>query len=66
MVFKLLLAFCFYLPFQIALNPSAEIDLASGRVFILLLLFSWLAESLKNKQLIIKNSGINFFIVSFL
>jgi len=66
MLFNLALIFCFYSPFQLALNPSAGIDLASGRVFILLLFFLWLAESLKNKKLIIKSSATNFFVVSFL
>ena len=66
MVSKLLLIFSFYLPFQLALNPSAEVDLASGRVFILLLLFLWLAEGLKKRKLVIKNSSINFFIIGFL
>ncbi len=66
MLFKLLLVFCFYLPFQLALNPSAGIDLASGRIFILLLLFIWLAESLKKKRINIGNTKTNFFIICFL
>ena len=66
MLFKLLLIFCFYLPFQLALNPSTGIDLASGRIFILLLLFIWLAESLKKKKVNIGNTKTNFFILCFL
>jgi O-antigen ligase len=66
MLFKLLLIFCFYLPFQLALNPSTGIDLASGRIFILLLFFIWLAESLKNKKINIGNTQANFFIICFL
>ncbi len=66
MLDKLLLFFCFYLPFQIALNPSAGIDLASSRIFILALFFVWLAESLRRKMLRIGGSKINFFILGFL
>lgn len=66
MLFNLLLIFCFYLPFQIALNPSAGIDLASGRIFIILLFFLWLADGLKNKKLVLRGGKINFFIFSFL
>lgn len=66
MLFSLLLIFCFYLPFQLALNPTAGVDLASGRIFILLLLFFWLADGLKNRKLFVRNNFVNFFIVSFL
>lgn len=66
MLFKLLLIFCFYLPFQIALNPSAGIDLASGRVFILLLFFLWLAAGLKNRRIFLRGGKADFFIFSFL
>ena len=66
MFFRLCLIFCFYLPFQLALNPSSGIDLASGRVFILLLFFVWLLEGLKNRKLLIGNSLANFFAVCFL
>jgi len=41
----------FYLPFQIALNIAAGFDVASGRVFILLLFAVWIFRSLKNKKL---------------
>lgn len=53
MLYKLLLFFCLYLPFQIALNPAEGIDLASGRVFIILLFLLWLISGLKNKKLFI-------------
>ena len=66
MFFRLCLIFCFYLPFQLALNPSAGIDLASGRVFILLLFFMWLLEGLKKRTLLIRNGLVNFFVVCFL
>jgi O-antigen ligase len=62
----MLLIFCAYLPFQFALNPSVGIDLASSRVFILLLFFVWLAESLKKRKLFLQNSQVNFFLVCFL
>ncbi len=66
MLFKLILIFCAYLPFQIALNPGAGVDLASSRVFILLAFFAWLVGSLKRKKLSIQNSRTNFFLASFL
>ena len=63
---KFLLILSFYLPFQIALNPMEGIDLASIRVFILLLFFIWLAKSLKQKELIITSSPQTYLISSFL
>jgi putative inorganic carbon (hco3(-)) transporter len=66
MLFKLFLFFCLFLPLQIALNPGGSFDLASGRVFVLLLFFLWLAESLKNKKLVVTAKIQSFFILSFL
>ena len=66
MLFKLLLIFCAYLPFQIALSPSSGVDLASARVFILTLFFMWLAESLKQKKVFLQNNKTSFFLFSFL
>jgi putative inorganic carbon (HCO3(-)) transporter len=66
MLFKLLLTFCVYLPFQIALSPSTGVDLASSRVFILALFFVWTAEGLIKKKLFLENSKTNFWLVSFL
>jgi O-antigen ligase len=66
MLTGLLLIFCCYLPFQFALNPSAGVDLASSRVFILLLFFVWLMESLRRRTFFVKSSKLNFFLVSFL
>lgn len=37
-----------YIPFQIALNPASNFDLASLRVFIVLLFLVWLAKNIKN------------------
>jgi|WetSurMetagenome_2_1015567.scaffolds.fasta_scaffold86345_2 putative inorganic carbon (hco3(-)) transporter len=65
-MFNLILVLSLFLPFQIALNPTQGVDLASVRVFILLLFFFWLAKGLKNKRIIIKNSLISALIASFL
>ncbi len=66
MLFKLLLVLSFYLPFQLALNPLPGVDLASLRVFILILFFMWLAQGLKNKEIKIKNNLQTGFILIFL
>lgn len=66
MLIKLFFIFCAYLPFQLALNPSAGVDMASARVFILVLFFAWLAEKLKQKKLVVQNNKTNFFLISFL
>jgi len=39
-----------YLPFQLALNLSPDVDLLSGRVLILLLAAVWLLKALKEKR----------------
>ena len=51
-MYSLLLFLAAYLPFQIALNLSEGIDLASVRVLVLLAFLLWLAEGLRNKKLI--------------
>ena len=51
-MFKWLLLLIAYLPFQIALNPRPAFDLASLRVFIVLLFVVWLAKALITKSLI--------------
>lgn len=66
MIYRLFLLFCLYLPFQVALNPAAGVDLASGRVFILILALMWLASGLKNKQVYISAKIQTFLIISFL
>lgn len=66
MSYIILLFFCFYLPFQLAANPAAGIDLASGRIIILLLSFSWILEGLKNKKIIIAYKIQTLLIISFL
>lgn len=65
-MFKLFLLFCLYLPFQLALNPAEGVDLASARVFILILFLSWLAEGFKKKRIIIKRDAQTAFVIIFL
>jgi len=66
MLYKLFLILCILLPFQIALNPTEGVDLASVRIFVLLLFFSCLAEGLKNKKLKIPFNIRTGLIFSFL
>jgi len=47
-----------YLPFQIAFNPGFGFDLASGRVFIILLFMVWLVRALAKRTF--KNYFNNF------
>ena len=65
-MYKLLLILAFYLPFQIALNPAEGVDLASVRVFILIIFLLWLAQGLKNKKLVIKNTLQTWLLVAFM
>ncbi|MFA6047404.1 MAG: O-antigen ligase family protein [Parcubacteria group bacterium] len=62
----LLIILAIYLPFQLALNPSEGIDLASIRVFILLIFFLWLAEGFRKKRLNIASNSITYLLVVFL
>ena len=66
MLFRLILLFCAYLPFQIALNPTQGVDLASIRIFALVLFFLWLAEGLRKKKLRIKLNAVTLFVSLFL
>lgn len=66
MIDKFLLFLAAYLPWQVALNPSEGIDLASGRVLVLLVFLLWMAESLKNKKLVIKKTVQTGLVASFL
>ncbi|MFA5777689.1 MAG: O-antigen ligase family protein [Parcubacteria group bacterium] len=66
MLYKLLLLFCLYLPFQLALNASEGVDLASGRVFVLLLGILWLLKSLAQKKFFIPNKIQTLLLFSFL
>lgn len=58
------LAFLF--PFLPALNLGAGVDLASGRVLILLLFFSWLAHSLANKCFKVPLKIMGLLVILFL
>lgn len=66
MIYRLILILSLYLPFQIALSPIPGIDLASIRVFILILFFIWLAESLRQKKIYLPKNLQTFFLLSFL
>lgn len=61
-----LIALIFYLPFQIALNVSNTIDLASSRLFIITLFIVWLLKSLAKKKLVIPCQLTTCFILVFL
>lgn len=65
-MYKFLLFLALYLPFQLAVNPAAGIDLASIRVLVLVLFFVWLAQGLKNKRVVIKNNVQTWLVVAFL
>lgn len=65
-MFKILLIISFLLPFQIALNPVPGVDLASIRVIIIVLFLVWLAVSLKNKKIFVRNGIQIGLILSFL
>lgn len=65
-MYNLLLLLAFYLPFQLALNPAEGVDLASIRVLILAIFLLWIAQGLKNKKLIIKNTLQTWLLVAFM
>lgn len=66
MIYKLLLLLCLYLPFQVALNPATGVDLASGRVFILVLAFLWVVSGLTNRRIFVPVKIQTWLIMSFL
>ena len=49
MFYYVFIAFCFLLPFQFALNPAQEIDLAIVRIIVPLMFLGWVFLILKNK-----------------
>ena len=55
-----------YIPFQIALNPSSEIDLASGRVIILLLLIIFFFKIIAQKKPWLHLSHLSLALIFFL
>ncbi|MDO8240572.1 MAG: O-antigen ligase family protein [Candidatus Moranbacteria bacterium] len=65
-MFNVFLLLVGYLPFQLALNPTTGIDLASIRVFILFLFFGWLAQGLKKKNIRLNNNLQTWLVASFL
>jgi O-antigen ligase len=65
-MYKALLFLVLYLPFQLALNPVAGVDLASIRILILGLFGAWLAQGLKNRQVKLNSSGQAFLVLAFL
>jgi O-antigen ligase len=66
MLYRLFLFLCLYLPFQIALNPAEGIDLASGRIFILILTLVWLISALKNRKIFMPAKMQTALVLSFL
>ncbi|HLN18994.1 MAG TPA: O-antigen ligase family protein [Patescibacteria group bacterium] len=55
-----------YLPFQMAINPSRGVDLASIRIFIIIMFLLWLAEGLKKKKINVVPGPITIFLITFL
>jgi O-antigen ligase len=66
MIYKILLIVCLYLPFQLAINPTEGIDLASIRIIIPLVFFAWLAQGLIQKKIIISTKMETWLLVSFI
>lgn len=64
-MFYLFLFLCFYLPFQVALNPTSGVDLASLRLFILVLFFGWLFQTWRKREVIFRNNPEAWLILSF-
>ncbi|MCK5413648.1 MAG: O-antigen ligase family protein [Candidatus Pacebacteria bacterium] len=63
---QVLLLLVLYLPFQVALNITSGIDLASGRVLILYLFAVWVIKSLAEKRFVIRFNLQTLLIVVFL
>ena len=63
---KLITFLALYLPFQVALDPTEGVDLASIRVLMLITFFIWLAEGLRKKKIIILNNLQTWLVVSFI
>lgn len=61
-----LMALIFYLPFQIALNAAESIDLASSRIFIIVLFLVWLIKSLAKKKLVVAYGMATWLLAVFL
>lgn len=65
-MYKIILFLALYIPFQLALNPSEGVDLASVRVLILALFLIWLARGLARKNLWVPHNAQTMWLVSFL
>ncbi|MCX6763626.1 MAG: O-antigen ligase family protein [Candidatus Moranbacteria bacterium] len=65
-MFKWLIILAIYLPFQLALNPGAGVDLASLRVLIPLFFLVWLAQGLLRKKISLPRNIQTILILSFL
>jgi len=63
---RLLLILIVYIPFQLALNLAPDVDLASGRVLILLIFGLWVLGALAQKRLDFLVSPITYLILFFL
>lgn len=63
---KYLVFLAVYLPFQIALNPTAGVDLASVRVLVLILFGGWLLSGLRRKEIYVRKNLATGFLLSFL
>ena len=63
---QVLIILIFYLPFQVALNITSGIDLASGRVLILYLFAVWIIKSLAEKRFVIRFNLQTILILAFL
>lgn len=66
MLYHFFLIFCAFLPFQFALNPTSEIDLAIARVIIPVLFLAVLFFVLKNKSWPVFKNKITYFLLAFL
>lgn len=70
-MYNWLILLILYLPFQIALNPSSNFDLASLRVFIIIFFLVWLVKNFKDfcKGIYFKNLqsiALSLFFISIL
>jgi len=65
----ILSAYIIFLPFQFALNPAEDVDLAIGRIIGIIIIVLWCANSLAKKTLLFPNQlsfwfGTTFFILA--
>lgn len=65
-MFKFLLIFCLYLPFQLALSPAEGVDAASIRIIIPLFFLSWIFEAFRKKKFLLRISAETFLISVFI